>query len=352
MCCDSIENESDQSVSEWTLFQVSLEKVLGITTTSGSALTSDPNSGLVAYPAGCVIVLLHPETNRQTHIVNTSRKPFSAVAFSHDGRHLVTGESGHLPCVRVWEVDGGQVAEVQSHKYGVSCVSFSTNSCYIVSVGFQHDMTVSVWDWRKASIIASNKVSSRVFAVSFCQDNSYFVTAGNQHVKFWYLDASKERRVNSTVPLIGRSGLLGDHKNSVFSGVACGRGLMASNTYCITSSGLLCLLNSSRKLEAWVDLKTAAASCLSITESFVFCGCADGVIRVFNPSNLQYISTLQRPHRLGACQSTPANTCEVERIAVHSLTVPHRAKAGGCSVTYRRASPDGPGDQSSAQETL
>lgn len=34
------------------LFQVSLEKVLGITATSGSALTSDPTSGLVAYPAG------------------------------------------------------------------------------------------------------------------------------------------------------------------------------------------------------------------------------------------------------------------------------------------------------------
>ncbi|XP_023141227.1 WD repeat-containing protein 62 isoform X2 [Amphiprion ocellaris] len=279
--------------------RVSLEKVLGITTTGGSTLTSDPNSGLIAYPAGCVIVLLHPETNKQTHIINTSRKTFSAVAFSHDGKHLVTGESGHLPCVRVWEVDGAQVAEVQSHKYGVSCVSFSTNSCYIVSVGFQHDMTVSVWDWRKASIIASNKVSSRVFAISFCQDNSYFVTAGNQHVKFWYLDVSKERRVNSTVPLIGRSGLLGDHKNSVFSGVACGRGLMASNTYCITSSGLLCLLNSSRQLEAWVHLKTTSASCLSITESLVFCGCADGVIRVFNPSNLQYISTVQRPHHLG-----------------------------------------------------
>lgn len=57
------------------------------------------------------------------------------------------------------------------------------------------------------------------------------------------------------MPLIGRSGLLGDHKNSVFSGVACGRGLMASSTYCITSSGLLCLFNSSRQLEAWVNLK-------------------------------------------------------------------------------------------------
>lgn len=57
-------------------------------------------------------------------------------------------QSGHMPCVRVWEVNGVQVAEVQSHKYGVSCVAFSTNSCYIVSVGYQHDMTVSVWDWR------------------------------------------------------------------------------------------------------------------------------------------------------------------------------------------------------------
>ncbi|XP_044209771.1 WD repeat-containing protein 62 isoform X2 [Thunnus albacares] len=279
--------------------RVSLEKVLGISTVSSSGLTSDPNSGLIAYPAGCVIVLLHPKKNKQTHIINTSRKPFSALAFSHDGKHLVTGESGHMPCVRVWEVDGGQVAEVQTHKYGVSCVAFSTNSCYIVSVGYQHDMTVSVWDWRKGLIIASNKVSSRVSAVSFSQDNSYFVTAGNRHVKFWYLDASKERRVNSTVPLIGRSALLGDHKNSVFSGVACGRGLMAASTYCITSSGLLCLFNSSRQLEAWVNLKTKSASCLVVSEDFIFCGCADGVVRVFSPSNLQYVTTLHRPHRLG-----------------------------------------------------
>ncbi|XP_034459457.1 WD repeat-containing protein 62 [Hippoglossus hippoglossus] len=291
--------KSRQSRQKSCCSRVSLEKVLGISTASSSGLTSDPNSGLIAYPAGCVIVLLHPKKNKQSHILNTSRKPFSAVAFSHDGKHLVTGESGHMPCVRVWEVGGGQVAEVQCHKYGVSCVAFSTNSCYIVSVGYQHDMTVSVWDWRKGSIIASNKVSSRVYAVSFSQDNSYFVTAGNRHVKFWYLDASKERRVNSTVPLIGRSGLLGDHKNCMFSGVACGRGLMASSTYCITSSGLLCLFNSSRQLEAWVNLKTESASCLSVSEDHVFCGCADGLIRVFNLLHLQYVTTLQRPHRLG-----------------------------------------------------
>lgn len=53
-----------------------------------------------------------------------------------------------MPCVRVWEVGGAKVAEIQSHNYGVSHVAFSINSQYIVSVGYQHDMTVSVWDWR------------------------------------------------------------------------------------------------------------------------------------------------------------------------------------------------------------
>ncbi|KAK7156886.1 hypothetical protein R3I94_006816 [Phoxinus phoxinus] len=280
--------------------RVVLEKVLGISASSSSALTCDHNTGLVAYPAGCVIVILSPKKNKQTHIFNTSRKTFSALAFSQNGKYLVTGESGHMPCVRVWDVaERAQVAEVQCHKYGVACVSFSPNGSYIVSVGYQHDRTVSVWEWKKGTVIASNKVSSRVLAVSFSEDNSYFVTAGNRHVKFWYLDASKERRVNSTVPLIGRSGLLGEHQNSQFCGLACGRGSMASSTYCITHTGLLCQFNSNRQLDSWVDLKTTSSQCLSVSETFVFCGCADGTVRVFSPQDLRYITTLHRPHCLG-----------------------------------------------------
>ncbi|XP_077063761.1 WD repeat-containing protein 62 isoform X2 [Siphateles boraxobius] len=280
--------------------RVVLEKVLGISASSSSALTCDHNTGLVAYPAGCVIVILSPKKNKQTHIFNASRKTFSALAFSQNGKYLVTGESGHMPCVRVWDVaERAQVAEVQCHKYGVACVSFSPNGSYIVSVGYQHDRTVSVWEWKKGTVIASNKVSSRVLAVSFSEDNSYFVTAGNRHVKFWYLDASKERRVNSTVPLIGRSGLLGEHQNSQFCGLACGRGSMASSTYCITHTGLLCQFNTNRQLDSWVDLKTTSAQCLSVSETFVFCGCADGTVRVFSPQDLRYITTLHRPHCLG-----------------------------------------------------
>ncbi|XP_005522546.1 PREDICTED: mitogen-activated protein kinase-binding protein 1 isoform X2 [Pseudopodoces humilis] len=280
--------------------KVTLEKVLGITVSGGRGLACDPRTGLVAYPAGCVVVLFNPRKNKQHHILNSSRKTITALAFSPDGKYLVTGESGHMPAVRVWDVaERNQVAELQEHKYGVACVAFSPSSKYIVSVGYQHDMIVNVWSWKKNIVVAANKVSSKVTAVSFSEDCSYFVTAGNRHIKFWYLDDSKTSKVNATVPLLGRSGLLGELRNNFFADVACGRGKKADSTFCITSSGLLCEFNEKRLLDKWVELRTTVANCISVNHDYIFCGCADGTVRIFNPLNLHFVTTLPKPHFLG-----------------------------------------------------
>eukprot|EP00079_Xenopus_tropicalis_P017388 XP_004917287.1 PREDICTED: mitogen-activated protein kinase-binding protein 1 isoform X2 [Xenopus tropicalis] len=280
--------------------KVTLEKVLGITVTAGRGLSCDPKTGLVAYPAGCVVVLLNPRKNKQQHILNSSRKTITALAFSPDGKFLVTGESGHMPAVRVWDVaERTQVAELQEHKYGVACVAFSPTSKYIVSVGYQHDMIVNVWSWKKNVVVAANKVSSKVTAVSFSEDSSYFVTAGNRHVKFWYLDEAKSSKVNSTIPLLGRSGLLGELRNNFFTDVACGKGKKSNSTFCITSSGLLCEFNDQRLLDKWVELRTTVANCILVNHEYIFCGCADGTVRIFNPNNLHFLSTMPKPHCLG-----------------------------------------------------
>ncbi|KAF7656796.1 hypothetical protein LDENG_00035940, partial [Lucifuga dentata] len=281
--------------------KVTLEKVLGITASGSSGLTCDPRSGLVAYPAGCVVVLLNPRNNRQQHIINTSRKTITALCFSPDGRYLVTGESGHLPAVRLWDVaERKQVAALQKHKYGVACVSFCPRSKYIVSVGNQHDMMVNVWAWKKDVVVAANKVSSNVTSVSFSEDSSYFVTVGNRHVKFWYLDHLKTTKATAPVPLLGRSGLLLELRNNFFCDVACGRGPKSGSTFCITSSGLLCEFNAKRTLDKWVELQMGVARSLSLSEDMIFCGGADGTVRVFSPIDLHFISTLPRPHPLGS----------------------------------------------------
>ncbi|XP_061762005.1 mitogen-activated protein kinase-binding protein 1 isoform X2 [Nerophis ophidion] len=280
--------------------KVTLEKVLGITAPGNRALSCDPRTGLLAYPAGCVVVLLHPRKNKQCHIFNAWRKTITTLAFSPDGKHVVTGESGHLPAVRVWEVaSGAQVTKLQEHKYGVACVTFSPSGKYIISVGYQHDMMVYVWNWKKDVVVAANKVSSKVTAVSFSHDSSYFVTAGNRHLKFWYLDHSKTSKVNATVPLLGRSGLLGELRNNFFCDVGCGRGQQASFTFCITTSGLLVQFDQRRLLDKWVELRAAQATCLCVTDQLIFCGCSDGAVRAFSPLTLHFICNLPRPHFLG-----------------------------------------------------
>ena len=71
----------------------------------------------------CSIVLFHPRKNRQTHLVNHCRKTVTAVAFSADGKYLVSGECGHQPAVRIWDLnDRSQIVEFAGHKFGVVCV--------------------------------------------------------------------------------------------------------------------------------------------------------------------------------------------------------------------------------------
>ena len=64
-------------------------------------------------------------------------------------------------------------------------------------------------------------------------------------------------QINQTVPLSGRSGILGDQKNNFFCDVKTGRGAAANSTFAITQSGLLCEFNEKRLLDKWVELRVS-----------------------------------------------------------------------------------------------
>ncbi|CAG9861239.1 unnamed protein product [Phyllotreta striolata] len=297
-------------VEERITDRIKLEKVLGVTVSSNAALTCD-NNGLIAYPAGCTVVLFNTRTEQQSHIINASRKTITSLSFSACGRYIVTGECGHQPAVRVWDLQSDpqsghpglapqpqQVAEFLVHKFGINCVAFSPTGKYVVSVGTQHDMIVNVWDWKSNIKVASNKVSTKVKAIAFAENGSYFVTVGNRHVKFWYLEHGNAK-YKDTVPLMGRSAILGDQRNNYFCDVACGRADCADSTYVITRSGLLCEFNNRRLLDKWVELRTTSANCIAVGEKYIFVGCAEGIIRCFDPTTLRFVTTLPRNHYLG-----------------------------------------------------
>ncbi|XP_059149399.1 WD repeat-containing protein 62-like [Physella acuta] len=279
--------------------RVQLQRVLGVTVSSNAGLSCDSNNGTIAYPAGCVVVLFNPRRNKQSHIFNTTKKTITALAFSRDGKHLITGETGHQPAVRVWDVaEKTQVAEFRGHKFGINCVAFSPNMKEVVSVGTQHDMMINVWNWKTGNKVACNNVSSKVSAIAFSEDGKCFVTVGNRHVRFWYLE-ERRSKINQTVPLMGRSGILGDQKNNFFCDVVAGQGPMCGRFFVITQSGLLCEFNEKRQLDKWVELRTKSANCITAGQEHIFVGCAEGVVRVFSSTSLHYLCSLPKPHHLG-----------------------------------------------------
>jgi hypothetical protein len=71
--------------------RVTLERALGFTVNTNARFAQSCD-GLIAYLAGCVIVLYNSERQTQEFITSSARKTLTCVAFSHDGRSIATGE--------------------------------------------------------------------------------------------------------------------------------------------------------------------------------------------------------------------------------------------------------------------
>ncbi|CAF2516221.1 unnamed protein product [Rotaria sp. Silwood2] len=276
-------------------FQVNLEHVLGFTSISNSVVGQDHST--IAYAAGSTAVLYDINTQKQDFIINTARKAITSLSLSPDGRYLATGECGHDPKVRVWDLTGDKTVciELGDHKFAIDSVCFSPNVDRLVSIGSLHDGNIYVWSWQEKKKLASNKCTCSIRRIAFAEDGSYFVTVGNRHVKFWYLISTASLEV---VPLRGRYAILAERKDNLFTDVVCGRGDCAGMTYVITANGLICQFDEHRQLRGERDLQEKA-NCLAIGDVYLVVGCAKGAVYIFSPQTLEYVMSIPLPHYLG-----------------------------------------------------
>jgi hypothetical protein len=75
--------------------RVTLERALGFTINANTRFAQSCD-GLIAYLAGCVIVLYDSERQTQEFIISSARKTLTTVAFSVDGKCIATGEVNNL----------------------------------------------------------------------------------------------------------------------------------------------------------------------------------------------------------------------------------------------------------------
>ncbi|KAH7730357.1 WD repeat-containing protein 62 [Aphelenchoides avenae] len=300
-----------------------LERVIGSTQCS-SSISVDPVSGLVAYPAGSTVVVHNPKTLQQAHLISRSKNHITSLAFSPDGRYVATGEFGHEPKVRVWELHrdgqhfGQQLAELKGHSFGISCVAFSKDSTQVISVGNQHDKSVVVWDWRQKRKLAENRLTSHVYAMDVSDDGNMFVTVGVRHVKFWFLEKWNN---SGSAAVQGRTAILAEHRNNTFVDVCCAPNKRA---FAITVTKLLVVFDD-KKLVSTYELQGEMPHTLTMGSGFLYVGFDNGTVRAFDPDTMEVRLRLSQPHflQVDVASDTLKSANEMEAVAMHKYPDVH-----------------------------
>uniref|UniRef100_A0AC35U412 WD_REPEATS_REGION domain-containing protein n=1 Tax=Rhabditophanes sp. KR3021 TaxID=114890 RepID=A0AC35U412_9BILA len=275
-----------------------LERVLGSTSCPNS-ISIDQVSGTIAYPAGSTVILFNPRTGAEAHLIGTSKNNISALNFSHNGRFIATGECGHEPKIRVWEVlnsegkfVGKQLCELKHHSLGIGTLLFTLDDEQLISVGNQHDKAIAVWNWKKECIVAKNNLTSHIFSMAISGSGDHFVTVGVRHIKFWNL--SKSDQLKSAV-LQGRSAILSDKRNNTFTNV-----ITTKNNRCFALTSTKQLIEfQDKKLVNTYEMGDLVPGSLATGQNLLFIGCSDGVVEVYDIESLEKVTRLPKPHWLG-----------------------------------------------------
>ncbi|KAK9124408.1 hypothetical protein Sjap_014010 [Stephania japonica] len=276
-----------------------LEEIIGLTAKSANGLASIASKGDCVYLAGCVVVAYNVESGDQSHLVASSRtpKPLSCVAaLDSNGGVIAAGELGHQPAVLVWDYASRVLlSELKVHQYGVACIAFSPDGKHLVSVGYPHDGYLCLWDWRSGKLVSKFKSTSScsvISCVSFSSDARTFVTAGKRHLKIWTIGSSTRSSSNTGgggLIMDGKSANLGSQRGSSFVSVVSTTTSTAvggrerakfSSIYALTDTGMSSII---------VEKSFA----LSVSKEFIACACNYGIVQLFTVGTLNHAGSLQ-----------------------------------------------------------
>ncbi|KAG3035342.1 Mitogen-activated protein kinase-binding protein 1 [Phytophthora cactorum] len=300
-----------------------LERVLGLTALSNAQVAVNPASGELAYAAGCIVVIYNLRRNKQVRYYRVD-KSVSCLCFSPNGQFLAIGEKGYLPAITIWDgTDGTLCAELQRHQYGVACMAFSQDGRFLLSAGLVHDQHLYAWELKlkkkdavqrlEVTALGCAFVEDKILGADYCQAGNFFVTVGEKHFKYWFLGdngsfLSTGLRVNDLPELQYRDAVVNAKTSATFTGVGCGYGSCELKTFAVTLDGTLCCFGASGIMERLVSLESNCGNAISVTESYVAAGGSSGVVRLFNPSTLEYRATLPFPPAFGTANQPSKHT--------------------------------------------
>jgi len=169
------------------------------------SVTFSPDGRLVAYASANEVVIVRSDGSGQERTLRGHTAPVIAVAYSVDGKYIVSGAgrsaetggwekqglggSGAVSkdaTVRLWSAkDGSLVKEFSGHRGGISAVALSPDNALIVSGS--RDTQVRIWDAASGTSKTRTNHASYVTGAAFSLDGKLFATCG-QDGKIYIMD--------------------------------------------------------------------------------------------------------------------------------------------------------------------
>ena len=140
-------------------------------------------SNLIALELPVALELWEVESGRLVYTYEEGESA-NSVAFSPDGKHIVSGWSDST--LKLWETESGQhVHTFKGHKGEVKSVAFSSDGKYMISGSF--DKTLKLWETGSNRLVRTFKGhESYVNSVAFSPCGSYIISGSRDNtLKLW-----------------------------------------------------------------------------------------------------------------------------------------------------------------------
>ena len=143
----------------------------GLGTMSRAAYSPNPDVPLIATGGGIGAVLWNAETGERVRILNATGHYVTSVAFSPDGKRILTGSGRPDNTARLWDAATGvEIHTFSGHTSDVNSVAFSPDGTRILT-GSQDDTAKFCNDAAAAEIYTFYGHTSWVYTVDFSRRN-------------------------------------------------------------------------------------------------------------------------------------------------------------------------------------